>query len=67
MLFTFGMLASDIAGAAAEDGIEKVFVFEENEYEEIAEAIKENTKSGDVILFKASRAMALEKVIELLK
>jgi UDP-N-acetylmuramoyl-tripeptide--D-alanyl-D-alanine ligase len=67
MLFTFGMLASDIAGAAAEDGIEKVFVFEENEYEEIAEAIKENTKGGDVILFKASRAMALEKVIELLK
>ena len=47
--------------------IEEVFVFEENEYEEIAEAIKENTKSGDVILFKASRAMALEKVIELLK
>ena len=39
----------------------------EESREEIAEAIKENTKSGDVILFKGSRAMALEKVIELLK
>ena len=67
VLFTFGMLASDIAGAAAEGGIENIFVFEENEYKEIAEAIKENTQSGDVILFKASRAMALEKVIELIK
>ncbi|MBE6608469.1 MAG: UDP-N-acetylmuramoyl-tripeptide--D-alanyl-D-alanine ligase [Ruminococcaceae bacterium] len=67
MLFTFGMLASDIAGAASECGVKNIFIFEENEYKEIAAAIKENTLDGDVILFKASRAMALEKVIELLK
>ena len=66
VLFTFGMLAADIAAAASKYGVKNIFVFEEGEYREIAEAIKENTADGDVILFKGSRVMALEKVIELL-
>ena len=60
------MLAADIAAAASKYGVKNIFVFEEGEYREIAEAIKENTADGDVILFKGSRVMALEKVIELL-
>ena len=62
-LFTVGELALDIAGAA-EGSVKSVFAFESAEYKEIAEAIMKNTREGDVILFKASRAMAFEKIIE---
>ncbi len=66
LLITVGMLAADIAASALECGMKNVLAFEEGKYEEIAEAVKKNTVKGDVILFKGSRAMALEKVIELL-
>ena len=35
--------------------------------EKLAEAIRNQTKAGDVVLFKASRGVKLERVIALLK
>ncbi|MBE6619385.1 MAG: UDP-N-acetylmuramoyl-tripeptide--D-alanyl-D-alanine ligase [Ruminococcaceae bacterium] len=63
LLFTVGTLALDIAGAA-ETSVKSIFTFESADYKEIADTIMKNTREGDVILFKASRAMAFEKIIE---
>lgn len=63
ILFTVGELALDIAGAA-EKSVKSIFTFEDTDYKEIAQTIMKNTREGDVILFKASRAMAFEKIIE---
>lgn len=66
ILFTVGELALDIAASASNCGAKNIFAFEDNDCKEIAKSVMENTSEGDVILFKASRAMALEKVIEAL-
>ncbi len=66
ILFTVGELALDIAASASKCGVKNIFAFEDTDYREIARSIMENTDAGDVILFKASRAMALEKIIEFL-
>ena len=41
-------------------------VLEALSHEEAAELLHKNLKSGDTILFKASRGMKLEKIIDLL-
>ena len=63
LLVTVGELALSIAAAAANGGLKNIIAFDEVDYRKIAESIMKNTCEGDVILFKASRAMALEKVI----
>ncbi|MBQ8741879.1 MAG: UDP-N-acetylmuramoyl-tripeptide--D-alanyl-D-alanine ligase [Clostridia bacterium] len=63
LLVTVGEHALNIAAAAANNGLKNIIAFDEPEYKRIAEAVMKNTNEGDVILFKASRAMAFEKII----
>jgi UDP-N-acetylmuramoyl-tripeptide--D-alanyl-D-alanine ligase len=64
-LYTFGKLAEFIAkGALERFSPENVHSFQNKK--ELSAELKNQTKSGDLILFKASRGMALEEVIEAL-
>lgn len=70
LLYAFGKEASYIALSAIENGVpvDRVGCYEDlNAPEAIADALKATVKTGDVLLFKASRAVALERVIALLK
>ena len=62
VLFTYGEEALNIADAAKKGGIENVRSY--RECIALAKAISEEIREGDVILFKASRGMKLENVIE---
>jgi UDP-N-acetylmuramoyl-tripeptide--D-alanyl-D-alanine ligase len=67
MLFTLGELGAEIAVGAISSGVDKNNVFVERDIENIdhfAEKIRSSLTSGDAILFKASRALALERIIE---
>ncbi len=68
-LFTFGKDAALIAQGAEEAGMpaENILTFENTENpEEAARLLKTVLKEGDAVLFKASRAVALERLIRLL-
>jgi UDP-N-acetylmuramoyl-tripeptide--D-alanyl-D-alanine ligase len=70
LLFTFGKEAKVIAEAAIEQGMDRgsVFSFEDiSNTEAIVAALKEKTGKGDMILFKGSRAVAMERLIEKIK
>lgn len=65
IIFTFGKSASDIAKGAISVGYprENIFSIEDTDDEEKAfEMLKNVLKQGDVILFKASRALKLERI-----
>ena len=64
ILITVGKLAKFIAEGAKSAGMEKIFVTDT--HEDAAKALHGILKYGDVILFKASHGMHLEKVIELI-
>lgn len=69
MLFTLGELGAIIAESAIKHGMRADCVFAERDgdaIERLAVEIKGKLAEGDAILFKASRAMALERVIEAL-
>lgn len=69
-LFTFGELAQVIADEAIKTGMNPKNVFCTNaldDYEALADKIVKNTAPTDIILFKASRAVALENAVELVK
>ncbi|MBQ8408823.1 MAG: UDP-N-acetylmuramoyl-tripeptide--D-alanyl-D-alanine ligase [Clostridia bacterium] len=67
MLFTLGKSGALIAEEAIRAGVKVVFAEADGEaYASIAAEISDKLKAGDVILFKASRAMALENLIEML-
>ena len=66
-LYTYGDSALEIAVGALEEGLDESAIVGYNkitEPEGLAELLKNELKSGDIVLFKASRAVALEKVIE---
>jgi len=66
-LYTYGEDALEIAVGALEDGFDESSIIAYNKIDEpdgLAEILKNDIKEGDVVLFKASRAVALEKVIE---
>ncbi len=66
-LYTYGEHAMEIAVGALEDGIDESSIVAYNMLDNpsgLAEILEKNLKNGDVVLFKASRAVALEKVIE---
>ncbi|MEE1361677.1 MAG: UDP-N-acetylmuramoyl-tripeptide--D-alanyl-D-alanine ligase [Selenomonadaceae bacterium] len=63
-LIAYGKLGKHIAEGAREKGMTEVL--EALSHEEAAELLHKNLKSGDTILFKASRGMKLEKIIDLL-
>ena len=63
-LITLGELGKFIAAGANDAGVKNIFSFDT--HEDAAKKILEIAKAGDVILFKASHGMHLEKVIELI-
>ena len=70
LLFTFGKDALNIAKGALENGLtasQIVSVESLDTPEAMADAICNLTVAGDVLLFKASRGVKLERVIALLK
>lgn len=62
-LFCYGDAASYICAEASSHGLPSAF-FHKGDMDMMAEFIKNHLKSGDVILFKASRGMKLEKLID---
>jgi UDP-N-acetylmuramoyl-tripeptide--D-alanyl-D-alanine ligase len=68
-LVTFGAAAVDIAKGAIKNGMpeDRVLVIEDSDNAENAAALlKTVLRENDVVLFKASRAVALERLIRLL-
>jgi UDP-N-acetylmuramoyl-tripeptide--D-alanyl-D-alanine ligase/murE/murF fusion protein len=68
-LVTYGKAAKYIARGACENGMneENITVLESDApAEETAKRVREIIQKGDVVLFKASRAMALERIVNLL-
>ncbi len=61
-LFCYGEAAEALAQAAKANGLTDTYHFETKEA--LAAALREQVKSGDCILFKGSRGMKLEEVIE---
>ena len=66
-LITLGTLAKFIADGARGAGLEAERVFSFDKHEDAASALKDVIKSGDTLLFKASRGMKMETVIELIR
>ena len=67
LLFTFGQSATFIAKGAKDAGMseENVISFTDTaDAQTLADAVKERISRGDAVLFKASRSIALERVIE---
>ncbi|HWD19301.1 MAG TPA: UDP-N-acetylmuramoyl-tripeptide--D-alanyl-D-alanine ligase [Verrucomicrobiae bacterium] len=61
-LFAVGVRAGDIAAAARRGGL--TGVVELAEVEAAAQAVRDYARPGDLVLVKASRAMRLERIIE---
>jgi UDP-N-acetylmuramoyl-tripeptide--D-alanyl-D-alanine ligase len=64
-LFAIGRMASVMARAAREAGLNRVLEFQD--VEPAAAAVKQFLKPGDVLLLKASRSSRLERIAELLR
>ena len=64
VLVTVGNLGKLIAEGAKDAGIKDIFVADN--HEEAAEYLRRIMVKGDTILFKGSRAMRMEKIIELI-
>ena len=65
LLFTFGKNAEEIARGAKSAGMseENIFIITDTENADAAaEKLKETIKKDDIILFKASRALKLERI-----
>lgn len=62
-LYCYGENAMYIAAEASEHGLASC-AFHKDSKDLMAEKIKEDLQSGDIILFKASRGMKLEEVID---
>ncbi len=61
IVYTYGEMSKKTVDAASENGLESAKGFDDKE--ELAKALIETIKPGDTVLFKASRGMALEDVI----
>jgi len=66
-LFTFGELSLAIAQGALEKGFEKKNIFSFQDKKGLLENLLEIMKPGDLILFKGSRKMGLEEIVNNLK
>lgn len=60
----FGPNANRVTGGAITGGMNPAFARQFDSHEEMAKALKYLAKPGDTLLFKASRGMHLEKVLE---
>ena len=68
-LVTYGKAAKHIARGARENGMDEksITILESDvEAQETAKHVRAVIQKGDVVLFKASRAMALERIVNLL-
>ncbi len=69
-LFTYGLAASSVASSAKKCGMAEGDIYDNPDITDplaSGKAILEVIKPGDIILFKASRAMAAEKIITFLR
>jgi len=66
-LFTFGGLSSGIAQGAKDKGFEKKNIFSFQDKKSLLENLLEILKPGDLVLFKGSRKMGLEEIVDGLK
>ena len=69
-LFTYGELAENIAIGAIQGGMNENDIFVNRDCsdpQKTGDALIDHLRSGDILLVKASRAVAAEKVIEYLK
>ncbi len=62
MLFTYGKQSEFMSDSARKSGLESVFAFTDKA--ELIKSLLDEIKAGDTILFKASRGMKLEEIIE---
>ncbi|HDP69387.1 MAG TPA: UDP-N-acetylmuramoyl-tripeptide--D-alanyl-D-alanine ligase [Actinobacteria bacterium] len=67
LLFVVGTKAKQIAKGAIRAGMDESNIFIYNEFGGVEQKIKETIRSGDIVLVKASRVMALEKLVESIK
>ena len=63
-VFAYGPNANRVTGGALTGGMKPAVVHGFESHEEMAAALKRFARPGDVYLFKASRGMHLEKVLE---
>ena len=63
-VYAYGPNANRVTGGAITGGLNPAFARTFDNHEEMAVALKRLAKPGDVFLFKASRGMHLEKVLE---
>ncbi|MFH1738417.1 MAG: UDP-N-acetylmuramoyl-tripeptide--D-alanyl-D-alanine ligase [bacterium] len=63
-LVTLGKLSRNVASGALDSGMPKDRVFECENHEEVVQRLSELAEAGDLILVKASRGMAMEKIVE---
>lgn len=66
-LFTYGVLAEEIARGAMESGLAEERVFTAKSHDDLCARLLEVLHSGDRVLVKGSRAMRMEKVIDALR
>ena len=62
MLFTYGKESQFMADSAKKAGLNKVFAFTDKD--ELTKSLLTELRTGDTVLFKASRGMKLEEIIE---
>ncbi len=67
LVFTVGRSAAKIAEGAILAGIDKEFVFHAHDLDAAAKVIKNAIEDGDVVLFKASRIMRFEELIDAIR
>ena len=63
-LVTYGELGKMIASGAKEAGLSEVYTADSRE--QAAEFLKDILQEGDTVLFKGSRGMQMEKIIEMI-
>ena len=66
LLITRGEKARYIAKGALEEGMKKDKVFVTNNNEKAGKILKNNVKIRDTILIKGSRAVKMEKIIDII-
>ena len=69
-LFTFGSGANQIAVGARQNGMSNAYIHQNpnvDALEETCEALLGTLHDGDVVLFKASRGIAAERIIDYLR
>lgn len=65
-LITLGEMGRRIAAGAKEAGMQEVYAFAPHEHEAAAAKLHELLQPEDLVLFKGSRGMEMEKIIDLL-